>query len=113
MSSYMSHVSCHFSLYQQSKLSLTQRNGRYSAVKSSQLSRAGQYKKSVQYNFQFTLENSDVSYKCVEFGALNSIVPARDKLTETNHSFNKCNISTANSFEKLADEYLSIKKIHI
>ena len=39
---------------QQSKPSVTQRKGRYSAVKSNQLSWAEQYKKCVQYNFQFT-----------------------------------------------------------
>ena len=48
----------HFGSYQQSKLSLTQRKGRYSAVRFSQLSRAGQYKKCVQYDFQFTSEYS-------------------------------------------------------
>ena len=46
----------HFGLYQESKLSVTQRKGRYGAVKSSQLSWTGQYKKCVQYYFQFTLE---------------------------------------------------------
>ena len=40
-------TSPHFGSYQQSKLSVTQRKGRYSAVKSSQLSWAGQYKKIV------------------------------------------------------------------
>ena len=52
----------HFGSYQESKLSVTQRKGRYSLVKSSQLSWAGQYKKcvqTVQYDFQFTLEYSE------------------------------------------------------
>ena len=48
----------HFSSYQESKLSVTQRKGRYSAVESSQLSWAGQYNKCVPYDFQFTLEYS-------------------------------------------------------
>ena len=46
----------HFGLYQQS---VRQCKGRYSAVMFSQLSWAGQYKKCVQYDFQFTLEYSE------------------------------------------------------
>ena len=46
---YISHAI--LSSYQESKLNVTQCNGRYS-----QLSWAGQYKKCVQYDFQFTLE---------------------------------------------------------
>ena len=53
-------MSRHFGSYQQSKISVAQRKGQYSAVQSSQLSWAGQYKKCVWYNFQFTLEYSDV-----------------------------------------------------
>ena len=48
----------HFGSYQQSKLSVTQHQSRYSMVKSSQFSWAGQYKKCVQYDFQFTSEHS-------------------------------------------------------
>ena len=48
----------HFGSYRQSKLSVTQRKGRNSAVKSSQPSWAEQYKKRVQYDFQFTSEYS-------------------------------------------------------
>ena len=54
-------ISRHFGSYQQSELSVTHCKGRYSAVKSSQLSWAGPYKKCEQYNFQFTLEYSDFS----------------------------------------------------
>ena len=53
----------HFGSYEQSKLSVTQRKGRYSAVKSSQLSWAGQYKKCVQYDFKFTSEYSEMVFK--------------------------------------------------
>ena len=49
-----------FCSYKQSKLSVTRRKGRYSAVKSCQLSWAGQYKQCVQYVFKFTAEYSDV-----------------------------------------------------
>ena len=44
----------HFGLYKESKLI-----GRYSAVRSTQLSWAGQYNKCVQYVFKFTSEYSD------------------------------------------------------
>ena len=57
------HKARHFGSYQQSKLSVPQRKGRYSAVKSSQLSGAGQYKKFAQYDFQFTSEYSALHYK--------------------------------------------------
>ena len=50
-------LSRHFGSYKMSKLSVTKRKGRYSAVMSSQLSWAGQYKKCVQY-VKFTLEYS-------------------------------------------------------
>ena len=53
----------HFGSYQESKLSVARRKGRYSAVKSSQHSWAGQYKKCVQYDFLFTSEYSDGSEK--------------------------------------------------
>ena len=49
----------HFGSYKQSKPKETQSKGRYSAVISSQLSWAGQYKKCVQYNFKFTPEYSE------------------------------------------------------
>ena len=52
-------ISRHFGSYQESKLSVSQRKERYSTVKSSQFSWAGQYQK---YVFQFTLEYSDISY---------------------------------------------------
>ena len=45
----------HFGSYQQSKLSVVQGQGRCSALKSSW---TGQYKKGVQYDFQFTSEYS-------------------------------------------------------
>ena len=66
----------HFSSYQQSKFCVTQRNGRYSAVKSSKLSWAGQYKKCVQYNYQFTSEYSGEVPKWTILGpwAINSIL---------------------------------------
>ena len=48
----------HFSLYKESKLRGLQCKCRYGAVKSSQLSCAGQYKKCVQYDFKFTSECS-------------------------------------------------------
>ena len=41
-------------------LSVRQSKGRYSAVKSSKLSWAGQYKKCVQYDFKYTVEYSVV-----------------------------------------------------
>ena len=44
----------YFDSYKLGKLRGTRHIGRNSAVKSSQLSRAGQYKKSVQYDFKFT-----------------------------------------------------------
>ena len=44
----------HFGSCKESKLRRTQRKGRYSAVKSSQLSWAGRYKRCVQYDFKFT-----------------------------------------------------------
>ena len=44
----------HFGSYMPVKLRGTQHKGRNSAVKSSQLSWAGQYKKFVQYDFKFT-----------------------------------------------------------
>ena len=56
---YSEYTARHFGSNQQSKLSVTQRKGRYSAVKSSQLIWAEQYKKCVQYDFQLTLEYSD------------------------------------------------------
>ena len=46
-------MASHFGSYQESKLSVTQRKGQYSEVKSNQLGWAGQYKKCVQYDFQF------------------------------------------------------------
>ena len=49
----------HFGLYKESKLRGLQRKGRYSGVKSSQHSWAGQSKKCVQYDFQFTSEYSE------------------------------------------------------
>ena len=55
--------SCHFGLYQQCKLIVTQRKGRTSAIQSSQLSWAGQYKKCVQYDFQFSSKYSAVAAK--------------------------------------------------
>ena len=54
------YVSRHFGSYQQSKLSVPQRKGRNRAVKSSQLCWAGQYKKCVKYDFQFSSEYSGV-----------------------------------------------------
>ena len=52
------HASRHFGLYKESKLRETQCKGRYSSVKSIQLSWAGQYKKCVQSDFKFTSEYS-------------------------------------------------------
>ena len=49
----------HFGSYKQSTLRGNRRKGRYSAVKSSQLSLGGQYTKCVQYDFKFTSEYSD------------------------------------------------------
>ena len=54
MSSILPHYCAHYG-----KLRGTQRKGRYSAVKSSQLSWAGQYKKCLQYNFKFTSDYSE------------------------------------------------------
>ena len=54
-------ISRHFVSYTQSKLRGKKRKGRYSEVKSSQLSWAGQYKKCVQYDFKFSSEYSDIS----------------------------------------------------
>ena len=48
----LNYCSRHFGSYKESKLRGTQRKGRYSAVKSSQLSWARQYKKGVQYDFK-------------------------------------------------------------
>ena len=50
----------HFGSYKPGKLRGTKHKGRNSAVQSSQFSWAGQYKKCVQYDFQFTLEYSDM-----------------------------------------------------
>ena len=44
----------YFGLKKQSNLKGIGRKSRYSAVKSSQLSWSGQYKKCAQYNFKFT-----------------------------------------------------------
>ena len=49
-----------FGLYKQSKLRRTRRKGRNSAVKSSQLSWAGQNKKCVEYDFKFTSVYSEL-----------------------------------------------------
>ena len=54
-------VSPHFGSYKESKLRGKRRSagsGRYSAVKSSQLSWAGRYRKCVQYDFKFTTKYS-------------------------------------------------------
>ena len=59
-------TSRHFGPYEESKLNVRQRKGRYSAVKSSQLSWAGQYKKCVQYDFPFTSEYNDMCTKLAE-----------------------------------------------
>ena len=48
-------MSRNFGSYEQSKLRGPRRKGRNSAVKSSQPSWAGQYKKCVQYDVKFTL----------------------------------------------------------
>ena len=54
----------HFGSYQESKLRGTpRRKGRYSAVKSSLLSWAEQYKKCVQYDFKFTSEYAVYRYR--------------------------------------------------
>ena len=53
------YITRHFGSYKQSKLRGTRRIGRFSAVKSSQLSCAGQDKKCKQYNIKLTLEYSD------------------------------------------------------
>ena len=57
---YIQYKSRNFGSYPQSKLSVTQRQGRYSAVKSSHPSWAGQYKKCVQNGLQFTSEYSEM-----------------------------------------------------
>ena len=54
----------------QSKPRGTQRKGRYSAVKSSQLSWAGQYKKCVQYDLKFTSEYSVTHCRSATFNII-------------------------------------------
>ena len=54
----------HFGSYKESKLRETRLKGRNSAVKSSQLSWAGQYKMCVQYDFKFTSVYSESLKGC-------------------------------------------------
>ena len=71
-------ISRHFGSYKPGELRKIWHKGLISAVKSSQLSWAGQYKKCVQYDFKFTLEYSAVKSsqlswagqykKCVQYG---------------------------------------------
>ena len=48
------YVSCHFGSYKRGELREKRPKSRNSALKTSQLSWAGQYKKCVQYDFKFT-----------------------------------------------------------
>ena len=78
----------HFGSYQNSNLSVKQHKGRYSAVKSSQLSWARQYKKCVQYNLQYTPEYSDL-YMYIE-----------DKYTITQYNIRTCVYTSVHYFSQ-------------
>ena len=56
---YIYYISRHFGLVKKGKLRETRHKGINSAVQSSQLNWTGQYKKSVQDKFKFTLVYSD------------------------------------------------------
>ena len=63
---YFKTVARHFGSFKQSKHRGTLRRVRCSAVKSSQLSLAGQYKMCVQFDFNFTSEYSGCSTKSLK-----------------------------------------------
>ena len=61
---YIHNLLCHLGSYKLGKPRSTLPKGRHSAAESSQLRRAGQYKRYVQYNFKFTSVYSDIYIPC-------------------------------------------------